>query len=142
MSTATAMIFNRSGIVECNGVKESSMALGEIFDDGLPQMRKDAFSCLPSCQKTSFDIEIHRIHENSFLKTSDNQGYFAIDTFCISLAFQTLLVEIKTEMFIFDLSSFLSAVGGNLGLALGFSCLTVLRSSIKYLISVIQVLGK
>ena len=40
--------------------------------------------------------------------------------------FRSLVVEQHREVLIYDLGGFLAAAGGNLGLCLGFSCLSVL----------------
>jgi len=42
-------------------------------------------------------------------------------------------VEEKTETLVYDLGTFLAALGGNLGLALGFSCLSILLGIVNYL---------
>ena len=45
--------------------------------------------------------------------------------------YTTLEVENEVETYVYDISSFLASVGGNLGLLLGFSCFTVLFASIN-----------
>jgi hypothetical protein len=49
------------------------------------------------------------------------------------LAYETLSVEEQFETLIFDIGSLLAAAGGNLGLFLGFSCLSLLFSLLDYL---------
>jgi hypothetical protein len=53
----------------------------------------------------------------------------------IVLAYATLSVEEQTETLVFDIGSLLAAAGGNLGLFLGFSCLSLLFSCLDYLAS-------
>jgi len=43
------------------------------------------------------------------------------------------VIEEREEMLVFDLGNFIVAIGGNLGLLLGFSCLPVLLSIIDFL---------
>jgi hypothetical protein len=51
------------------------------------------------------------------------------------LAYETLSVEEQFETLVFDIGSLLAAAGGNLGLFLGFSCLSLLFSLLDYLAS-------
>lgn len=49
----------------------------------------------------------------------------------LSLSYESLIVEERIESLVYDAGSFLSAIGGNLGLFLGFSCLTMLLGILK-----------
>ena len=49
----------------------------------------------------------------------------------LSLSYESLIVEEHIETLVYDAGSFLSAIGGNLGLFLGFSCLTMLLGILK-----------
>jgi hypothetical protein len=49
--------------------------------------------------------------------------------------FSSLIVEERVETLVYDVGSFLAAAGGNLGLFLGFSCLSVCLSLIKFLVN-------
>jgi hypothetical protein len=49
------------------------------------------------------------------------------------LAYDTFSVEEHFETLVFDIGSLLAAAGGNLGLFLGFSCLSLLLSCLDYL---------
>ena len=49
-----------------------------------------------------------------------------ISSTAIILNYQTMTVESEVETYIYDETTFLAAVGGNLGLLLGFSCFTLL----------------
>jgi len=52
--------------------------------------------------------------------------------FALYVYFSTLNVEQQIESFDYDFASFLAAAGGNLGLFLGFSCLSVLFAVVNY----------
>ena len=52
---------------------------------------------------------------------------------CFSFSYDTLLVEEKIETLVYDIGSFLASAGGNLGLFLGFSCLSVLIAAVEAL---------
>lgn len=49
----------------------------------------------------------------------------------ITIAYESLVVEERIETLVYDVGSFLSAMGGNLGLFLGFSCFTMLLGILK-----------
>jgi len=51
----------------------------------------------------------------------------------MQIKFSTLLVGEEAEAYVYDFGNFMVALGGNLGLMLGFSCLTVIFSLIKFL---------
>jgi hypothetical protein len=57
----------------------------------------------------------------------------SIDFFVLYLYFGTLDVEERIDNLDYDFESFLAAVGGNLGLFLGFSCLSVLLGFVRLL---------
>lgn len=52
----------------------------------------------------------------------------------LSLMFISVLVEQQVDSYVYDVINFLSAAGGNLGLFLGFSCLSI----ILYIIDMIE----
>ena len=47
-------------------------------------------------------------------------------TLFFSIGYESFEIEVNVEILIYDIGSFLAAVGGNLGLFLGFSCLSLL----------------
>ena len=49
----------------------------------------------------------------------------------LGFSYQTLAVEYHMETYIYDIGSFLSSAGGNLGLLLGFSFFTMLLGLIN-----------
>jgi hypothetical protein len=51
-------------------------------------------------------------------------------------------IEERTGVLVYDMVSFLSAVGGNLGLFVGFSCLSVISAAIEACWSLICYLDK
>jgi hypothetical protein len=50
----------------------------------------------------------------------------------LDLSYETYSVEEQFEKFVFDIGSLLVAAGGNLGLFLGFSCLSIVFSVLEY----------
>ena len=51
--------------------------------------------------------------------------------FYLTLSFSTIDTEERVESLVYDLGNFFAAAGGNLGLFLGFSCLSGLLTSLE-----------
>ena len=87
----------------------------------------DDFGCPVPCTTISY-------HSNIQYYGRPNEIYAnKLGHFNLSVFYDNLAVEERTETLIYDLSNFLSAAGGNLGLLMGFSCLSVLLAIIKLL---------
>ena len=94
----------------------------EVFSD-----HPDDFGCPVPCTTTSYYTNIQY-----YGMTNEINSHIS-DHFNLSVYYDNLWVEERTETLIYDLSSFLSASGGNLGLLMGFSCLSALLAIIKFL---------
>jgi hypothetical protein len=70
-------------------------------------------------------MEVNTIHINSLLFDGEpelkNTSYYHLFYY-----FKTYLIEKRLEVLVYDLGGFLAAAGGNLGLCLGFSFLSIL----------------
>jgi len=77
------------------------------------------------CSQVSYKYELEYQGKSSFYDPkkpfNHNSEYFVFFTF-----FNKLETEERTETLIYDAVNFLSAAGGNLGLFVGFSCLSVI----------------
>ncbi len=98
------------------------------------------FGCLPPCRITHFEIDVKLYHENSLFlyekltSAEDSEKSTAAEHgFTLLYFYKTLRVEEKIETFIFDLGGVLAAAGGNLGLCLGFSCLSILHTMVAFI---------
>jgi hypothetical protein len=60
------------------------------------------------------------------------------ESYILMFYFESLDVEESVEDLAYDLSAFLAAAGGNLGLALGFSCLSIILGSVNFLFELIS----
>ncbi len=92
------------------------------------------FGCPVPCTQVSYNIAFEFDHKNKWFigdLISDTGG--SIDFFLLYLYFGTLDVEERIDNLDYDFESFLAAVGGNLGLFLGFSCLSVLLTFVRVL---------
>ena len=50
----------------------------------------------------------------------------------IQLSYETLIVEEHVQSYVYDFTNFVSSAGGNLGLFLGFSCLSTIFGLISF----------
>ena len=83
-----------------------------------------SYNCPPPCQIVSYSMSPINYHNNSLLK----EYYNLVDGehFLLSLYYNTLVIEKRTETLLYDVAGMLASAGGNLGLMLGFSCLSLL----------------
>ena len=84
--------------------------------------------CPRPCTTISYHHEMEYFSRRRITTRKTESSYFEL-----SVYYDTLEVEERTETLLYDLSSFLSASGGNLGLLMGFSCLSALLGVIKCL---------
>ena len=64
-------------------------------------------------------------HRNTFIDPLNEFEFEPEKFYLLSFYWEYLGIEEHHEALTYDLSSFLAAAGGNLGLALGYSCLNV-----------------
>ncbi len=94
-----------------------------IVDDFIS--RTSDFGCPVPCQQTFFKHKLIYYSKNSWF-ILDKENRSGNDTFELAVSFDSFDIEEITETFVYDLGSFLTASGGNLGLFMGFSCLSIL----------------
>ena len=87
-------------------------------------------ACPIPCKQTIYTTKIKNIHRNTVFELS--QVYENVNVFYLLISYDSFVVEVSVETLVYDIGSFLAAVGGNLGLFLGFSCLSVLLGFIKF----------
>ncbi len=85
--------------------------------------------CVLLCVK----VNINFGHLNSFVDPTNKRDVADGKKYIMKMFYGTLDVEESVEALTYDLSAFLASAGGNLGLALGFSCLAILLDSITFL---------
>ena len=88
--------------------------------------------CPLPCQQTVYDVKVNRYHKNNLVGHDEHfvnqlQRHGAV----IGFRFETFAVHKHVETLVIDTGSFLSQVGGNLGLFLGVSCLSILTGIIQ-----------
>jgi hypothetical protein len=86
--------------------------------------------CPLPCKQTSYKFKLSYYHTNTWI--NENEDFPAPgEDFLLSLFYSSLLVEERIETLAYDFPSFLAVAGGNLGLSLGFSCLSAALTFIK-----------
>ena len=91
-------------------------------------------ACPPPCKQKSYNIKIVPYHRNSLVDATFTYEKTLGEPFIyLSLYYDSLGIIEQDETLLYDVGSFLSAAGGNLGLLLGFSCLSVFIGIFKLL---------
>jgi Amiloride-sensitive sodium channel len=88
--------------------------------------------CLVPCTQTSYNFELNYYSKNSYYDPTRNE-YFSEKNIHLIIFFRKLEIEERTEALVYDIGTLLSAAGGNLGLLVGFSCLSVIFAAIDVL---------
>ena len=104
----------------------------KLLEKFLPKTSE--YNCPIPCRQTSYQVKLKYFHQNNVLLPSElankSKGHFTLYTF-----FPTFTAEEKIESLECDLASLLVSAGGNLGLFLGFSCLSVMITITEWLLS-------
>ena len=90
-------------------------------------------NCATPCTHTSFKVQVKYVHKNSYIDVNRSTDEPVNKTVAFDIHYNSLLVEERSEAYMYDLESLMTSVGGNLGLFLGFSCFSTLMFLIKYL---------
>ena len=89
-------------------------------------------ACPTPCQQKSYNVKIERYHMNSWIDpTNMLNTTIKESSVYLGLFYDSLGIIEKDETLVYDVGSFLSAAGGNLGLLLGFSCLFLIAGILK-----------
>jgi hypothetical protein len=99
--------------------------------------RTSEFGCPVPCKQKSFKYKLEYFSRNSWIELDDDNR-LGNDTFELNVGFDSLNIEERTETFVYDVGNFLAAAGGNLGLFMGFSCLSILFALIDCLKTLFQ----
>jgi hypothetical protein len=119
---------NKTTLKPCEDFKssdESYLASIDILDDFWEG--SDIYQhCHLPCEDPRFSI-----YSTSY---PNNHGQFVNDSyFKVKIYYDMLEVEEQVEYFVYDLNTMIGAIGGVLGLWLGFSCLSILLGIIETL---------
>ena len=126
-------IHNNSGLPECANPLSAGNTIRHFTQVTYANEREKLSQACPTpCQQLSYTLNTRKYHTNTWIEY-DNQPVedFSKVGVVLGMAYESFIVEERIESLVYDLGTFLSAVGGNLGLFLGFSCLTVLLGIVK-----------
>jgi hypothetical protein len=119
-----------SKMPQCANRTQSTNAVANATNYLIKGMQDpDAFGCPLPCLFSYYTFQIVYQHINAFeLFTGKSPPQ---NEYILYFYFNTLETEVKTESLIIDLSSLIANIGGNLGLFLGFSCLSIFILTIE-----------
>jgi hypothetical protein len=118
--------WNNPDIRECDNLAEARETVNTTAQLILEYLRSpESFGCPLPCERNYYNHNLNHVHENA--GTNEPLSFDEGNTyFYIFFYYNTFIIEQHIETLIYDVGGFLSAAGGNLGLCLGFSCLSVL----------------
>ena len=122
-------------MIKCNSREEASQASRKILGMTLAETDNAELiaTCPLPCKQTTYDLNVKAFHANSWLDPNNTTGMVNVTSVTLlNVFYETLSTEEKVETLMYDVSSFLAAAGGNLGLFLGFSCLSMTVSFIQF----------
>jgi hypothetical protein len=118
----------------CSNHSSAAESYKIMFDFGTQFVQNtEKFGCPKPCNSSSFSVDLNFGHLNSIVDPFSEYDVDINKNYILMFFFQTLDVTEQVETLAYDLSAFLAAAGGNLGLALGFSCLSILLGLLNYL---------
>ena len=102
---------------------QANIYKAKIWDINLDFIKQpEVYGCPLPCTSQSFNPKLNTFHDKENNELIMMYVYFATTT-----------VEKKEEYFLYDTMSLTSALGGTVGLLLGYSLLSILLSLIKFL---------
>ena len=102
---------------------QANIYKAKIWDINLDFIKQpEVYGCPLPCTSQSFNPKLNTFHDKENNELIMMYVYFATTT-----------VEKKEEYFLYDLMNLTSALGGTMGLLLGYSLLSILLSLIKFL---------
>ena len=89
--------------------------------------------CPIPCLQLQYTFTLSEIHQNNWIDPKNTfSPEFVKEYYSIFASFETMDIEKHEENLIYDSGSFFAAVGGNLGLFLGFSCFSIIVAAIDF----------
>jgi hypothetical protein len=118
---------------ECQNPQTANFTYNHLFEEvNIKQLVEIRKECMRPCLKIGYDWNLRKFHKNSISNgTNGITESFMISNLILDIFYSTDLIEERTETLIYTETTFWSSVGGNLGLFLGFSCLSVALALLK-----------
>ena len=119
-----------TALPECADLTSGQHTMEESFEKLFFMIHEEwLLSCPLPCNQTIFEVDVQRYHKHNVPRSySDKSGATGV---VLLLKYQDFIVEEQVESLVYSTATFLAQAGGNLGLFLGFSCLTVLLDGIN-----------
>lgn len=90
--------------------------------------------CPVPCLQLQYRYALTELHGNNWIVPKDPPTKeFMNNYFAIMASFETMDIEKQEENLVYDSGSFFAAVGGNLGLFLGFSCFSIIVAVVDFI---------
>ena len=94
--------------------------------------RPDHYGCPLPCSDRKYNFHVKYFHETSWIEYDENpSGSKTKFNFILFFFYHSLNVEERIESYVYDVGNALTSVGGNLGLTLGISCVSILLGTVK-----------
>ncbi len=97
----------------------------------------DSYDCPLPCERLSYSFTLNTLHNNSLLFEMP-QNFTEKDVYVLMYYYKSLVVEKQVETLVYDFGGFLAAAGGNLGLCLGLSCLSIVFTLTQWMQLLLQ----
>ena len=117
--TKIGMNFNESNICKNSKIWNRKMVLTNHLENIL-QNNGSYSSCIKPCKKVYYDASFKIMNQNARMLRKRWEWISFL------LKYEDFVVETQKEYFIMSFGSLVSAIGGYLGLFLGFSCLSII----------------
>ena len=121
-------MFPNLTVSECMNNKAANASYS-ILDDVLKYVSEgvNKLGCTYPCNQNSYKFILNQrpvgLNPEYYTRPTQNNSH---GDFEIVLYYSDILVESESEKLLYDDEDLLAAIGGNLGLTLGFSCLSVM----------------
>ena len=126
-----AVIPDKAAVPECSDLPAANRSYW-IYNDYMKLFveRPWDFGCLPPCRSVTYKISLDYYHANNDLETDDVSD-ISPESFVLFSGYLSNMVVEEIESLEHDVGSLLVSAGGNLGLFLGFSVLSILYLVLK-----------
>ncbi len=123
---------NKPALKECEN-PEIAKEAQEMYYNLMTKLAKEPHlnGCPLPCKRVTYDLDVTYYHENIRGPTPTTDKIEA--NFTLYFFTRFALIEEQVENLVYDIGGFLAAAGGNLGLLLGFSCLSVIFAMLNWL---------
>jgi len=101
--------------------KTHNLFLNLVYSKGQKEWLAE---CPVPCNQTVYDLKLQKYHRNT-IAGKGNMSQLQSNDVVFTLHYEKFVTEEHVETLIYDTGNFLAQAGGNLGLFLGFSCLSV-----------------